>query len=185
MKKPYIPQPCHEDWNTMTEKEKGRFCDVCAKVVVDFTTMSDEEIIAYFQQHQKQKTCGHFRNDQIIQKQKIYIDIASLPKNISFRNIFIACFMSFFSSLFFISCHQKDANVVGEIAIVDSTQTPTNDDDFVGEVAVDETITGAAPAIIDGKVVPIKEDSTKTETGECSPAPKGKTMGKPTSNTNK
>jgi len=178
----HIPQPCHEDWNIMTEKEKGRFCDVCAKVVVDFTTMNDEEIIDYFQQHQKQKTCGHFRNDQILQKEKIYIDIANLPKNIPFKNIFIACFISFFSSLFFISCHNKKDHekIVGELAIVDTTQA-IESNTLTGDTLIEETTTGAAPAIIDGKVVTIKDTICSKETGEVMimPVPKEKTLDKP------
>ena len=51
--KPYIPHPCHEDWNAMTDsetsEERGRHCDVCSKVVVDFTKMSDAEMIDYLQ----------------------------------------------------------------------------------------------------------------------------------------
>lgn len=41
----YIPKPCHENWNKMTTAEKGRHCDVCSKVVADFTKMKTEEIV--------------------------------------------------------------------------------------------------------------------------------------------
>ncbi len=122
--KPYIPQPCHEDWNTMTQEEKGRFCDVCAKVVVvDFTTMSDAEIITYFMQRKGQKVCGHFKQDQLLQKQKIEIDIAKLPSDMPFRSFFIACCMAVFSTLFFISCrNSSDTHTKGEMIIIDSAR---------------------------------------------------------------
>jgi hypothetical protein len=42
-----IPNPCHENWELMTPQEQGRHCKVCNKVVTDFTTMSNEEIIRY------------------------------------------------------------------------------------------------------------------------------------------
>ena len=90
--KPYIPHPCHEDWNAMTDsetsEERGRHCDVCSKVVVDFTKMSDAEMIDYLQQHSKQKICGHFRNEQLYQAEKIEINLASIPTNLSFRKYF-------------------------------------------------------------------------------------------------
>ena len=42
-----IPQPCNQDWNSMTATESGRHCQSCSKTVVDFTRMSNEEIIGY------------------------------------------------------------------------------------------------------------------------------------------
>ncbi|HET6227297.1 MAG TPA: hypothetical protein VFF27_13520 [Bacteroidia bacterium] len=60
-----IPTPCHESWEQMTPAGEGRHCASCDKVVVDFTRMSLEELQAYFENHSFQKSCGHFRNDQI------------------------------------------------------------------------------------------------------------------------
>lgn len=59
-----IPTPCHEDWNKMTEAEKGRFCGSCQKVVVDFSRMSDADIVAYFKKP-KDSVCGRFYTDQL------------------------------------------------------------------------------------------------------------------------
>ena len=42
-----IPEPCHEDWAQMTSTEKGKFCDSCAKEVIDFTNKSDEQLYKY------------------------------------------------------------------------------------------------------------------------------------------
>ena len=60
-----IPEPCHEDWNTMTPVEKGRFCDSCQKQVVDFTGMSDEQVFAFFRKPATGSVCGRFMNDQL------------------------------------------------------------------------------------------------------------------------
>jgi len=43
-----IPKPCHENWNAMSPKEQGRYCGSCQKTVVDFSVMSDKEIVDYF-----------------------------------------------------------------------------------------------------------------------------------------
>jgi hypothetical protein len=52
-----IPTPCHEDWNTMTATQSGKFCASCQKTVVDFSRMSDAEIMRYFADFQGD-TCG-------------------------------------------------------------------------------------------------------------------------------
>lgn len=59
-----IPEPCSEDWKKMTQAEKGRFCGSCAKIVVDFTKMTDNELIDFFVKD-KGKTCGRFRSNQL------------------------------------------------------------------------------------------------------------------------
>jgi hypothetical protein len=63
----HIPDPCPENWNLMIPSEKGRFCDACNKVVVDFTRMDTEDIIRYFKDMQGTKVCGHFRDTQLTQ----------------------------------------------------------------------------------------------------------------------
>jgi hypothetical protein len=64
-----IPTPCHEKWNEMSPREQGAFCSVCSKTVVDFTSLSDEEVQNYFLKQAGQKTCGRFRNDQLSDKE--------------------------------------------------------------------------------------------------------------------
>lgn len=59
-----VAQPCHENWNQMTPEAQGRFCGSCSKIVVDFTNMTDHEVIAFFEQS-KGKTCGRFTKDQL------------------------------------------------------------------------------------------------------------------------
>ncbi|MCS3871347.1 putative nucleic acid-binding Zn ribbon protein [Chryseobacterium ginsenosidimutans] len=44
MKNVYIPNPCSENWELMSSQEKGRFCSVCSKCVIDFTEKQPEEI---------------------------------------------------------------------------------------------------------------------------------------------
>ena len=59
-----IPQRCHENWDVMTPREKGRFCAGCAKTVIDFSQMSDAQVLHYLSQS-KGRLCGRFAQDQI------------------------------------------------------------------------------------------------------------------------
>lgn len=59
-----IPTPCHENWNDFSKTSTGGFCESCQKNVIDFSGMSDEEIINYFSKPSK-NTCGKFRKSQI------------------------------------------------------------------------------------------------------------------------
>ena len=61
-----IPEPCHEDWNKMNATEKGKFCSICTKEVIDFTSNSDEEIVKHFTNHGN--TCGRFLETQLDRK---------------------------------------------------------------------------------------------------------------------
>lgn len=58
-----LQNPCSEDWNRMKPVENGRFCDSCAKKVVDFTAMNEKEIAAYFTNHQN--ICGRMYAKQL------------------------------------------------------------------------------------------------------------------------
>jgi len=59
-----IADPCHENWDGMTNAPDGRFCRSCSRVVVDFTTMTDREILKFFKEY-KGKVCGNFNPYQL------------------------------------------------------------------------------------------------------------------------
>ena len=60
-----VPNPCSEDWNRMTPKDKGRFCSSCDKVVIDFTKLSTYEIEDYIEANKDKQLCGHFKQSQL------------------------------------------------------------------------------------------------------------------------
>lgn len=60
-----IENPCHEDWQGMPPEAQGRFCSACEKTVIDFSVMSDAEILHYFSQPRTEKVCGRFRSEQL------------------------------------------------------------------------------------------------------------------------
>lgn len=55
--------PCQFGWQNMTPAGKGRHCSQCDKTVVDFTVMTDEQVINYLLQHKN--ICGHFNKSQL------------------------------------------------------------------------------------------------------------------------
>lgn len=59
-----IEEPCTQSWAEMTPQESGRFCSACQKTVTDFTSFTDEEFIAWFQQ-KKDNACGRFTKKQL------------------------------------------------------------------------------------------------------------------------
>ena len=58
-----IPEPCSEDWNTMTPTQKGAFCKSCAKEVIDFTNTTKKELSRKIAKGDNM--CGRFRPEQL------------------------------------------------------------------------------------------------------------------------
>ena len=87
----HIPEPCHENWDAMTNANKGRHCQSCNKIVVDFSVMSDRQVLEYFKTTTG-KTCGRFHDDQL---QRPLIE----PQQKSIKwNYFIASILGFIMS---------------------------------------------------------------------------------------
>ena len=60
-----IPEPCHENWQQMTPTDQGRFCNACAKEVIDFSTMTDIQVLNYFTSLTHDKVCGRALPEQL------------------------------------------------------------------------------------------------------------------------
>lgn len=56
-----IDVPCMENWNEMTPNEQGRFCAVCQRTVVDFSQMTDTQLLDYFRNYQGERLCGRIQ----------------------------------------------------------------------------------------------------------------------------
>jgi CarboxypepD_reg-like domain len=59
-----IPTSCAEKWENFTTTSEGGFCGSCSKVVVDFSRLSDAEVLKFFES-KPAHTCGRFRPDQL------------------------------------------------------------------------------------------------------------------------
>jgi hypothetical protein len=116
-----IPKPCHENWNEMTPEQQGAFCKVCNKVVVDFSAMSDEEVIAYLEQKKEEKTCGRFRTAQL-SPYELKIDLHTVTRKPGMRLLFAAALFVTFSSFF--SCtNAKGDTIVFNRFVADAADT--------------------------------------------------------------
>lgn len=58
-----IPEPCGAALQDMPKTEMGRFCHDCQKQVVDFSNMTDRQIITYFEKHGN--CCGMLHPSQL------------------------------------------------------------------------------------------------------------------------
>lgn len=63
-----IENPCTENWHNMMPDEKGRFCLSCAKQVVDFSKMTNQELIRFFKQNRTTEVCGQLSAQQLNQE---------------------------------------------------------------------------------------------------------------------
>jgi hypothetical protein len=59
-----IPEACHEDWQKMQPNTDGRHCLSCQKTVVDFSLMTDKEILDYVSS-KGDNLCGRFDQHQL------------------------------------------------------------------------------------------------------------------------
>lgn len=53
-----IPQPCAQPWAAMSPTAAGRHCAACATEVVDFTRLSDAEILAFMARQGGRPVCA-------------------------------------------------------------------------------------------------------------------------------
>jgi hypothetical protein len=113
-----INNPCHESWERMNPDEKGRHCDQCCKVVVDFTGMSNDAIAGYLQQRTQEKVCGRFKAEQVAQ-------FPSKRIRFSFQvQRFAAAVLLAFGSFLFASCSSLkpgDPDIMGDVAYIPDT----------------------------------------------------------------
>ena len=58
-----VKEPCKEKFSNFNKTEKGGFCQSCEKEVIDFTKLSDPELIKHLSSNKK--TCGMFKASQL------------------------------------------------------------------------------------------------------------------------
>jgi len=154
----YIPEPCHEDWDKMTPNEKGAYCKVCAKTVVDFSEKTDDDVQKFLLDNAENRICGRFRLSQIESDEtpKLKIEMPKwefpgflIPVLTPFRATALALMLC--ASAMLSSCSSEgygsgdDRRLAGTVVAIDTTK----------KIDIDETM-------IQGGITPIRtlEDST-------------------------
>lgn len=114
-----IPEPCHEDWNQMTPKDKGRFCDSCSKTVIDFTKMNTYEIQDFLSQNQENRICGHFKQTQL-ESVHLHVPIQTLVSKSVHKLFLLALLITMGTSL--LSCTKTNGSKqkIDSVEIIDS-----------------------------------------------------------------
>ena len=150
-----IPEPCPENWDKMTPNENGRYCMSCSKTVVDFTSMSPNEVQHFFIQNQNKKICGRFKNSQL-DTINIQIPTRILYNQKYYHKMFLlALFIAMGTTLF--SCQDKNGNKqkIDKVEVV-------QDDVPVEHISVgDPKITNLHDTIVPPPPPPPKVDQVK------------------------
>lgn len=128
MKKFYsisIPEPCHENWNAMIPKEKGRFCNSCSKTVIDFTKMNNLEVQDFIKQNNQNNICGHFKQTQL-DSVNLHIPSNVLIQKQDFNRMFLWTLLIVMGTSL-MNCTDKNGakQKIDSIEIVDSTSSKT------------------------------------------------------------
>jgi hypothetical protein len=136
-----IPEPCAVPWHSMLPVAADqRHCSSCDRVITDFTKMSDDELMLYFQ-HSGGKVCGQFSNDQLNRKIKL---LPEKTEKASWWKMLLLIPLSLFSksakaqtSDSIISSEQLDSIAEATILVNDLMQieTPLNDSVALAEKA--------------------------------------------------
>ena len=139
-----IPEPCHQNWHEMNPTQQGRFCNACAKEVIDFSTMSDSEVLNYFSSLKSEKVCGRAYPDQLDRA-------ITMPKEIKKAKFrywnYAAMFFLFFSKT------TMKAQAQGRVIIVPAKKDVcTTLQGKVGELAINRS------KVVAGKITD-KEDN--------------------------
>ncbi|MGB5436892.1 MAG: carboxypeptidase-like regulatory domain-containing protein [Maribacter sp.] len=59
-----VKKPCSEKFENFSKTANGGFCNSCEKEVIDFTNMSQSELMPYFC-HTNRNICGRFKTSQL------------------------------------------------------------------------------------------------------------------------
>lgn len=142
MKNIHIPKPCNENWETMSPQEKGRFCSVCNKCVIDFTQKQPEEIKQIFVERKDENICGRFYRNQLENiadrpnqlKKRFFRHIPSSFKN----NKFTWAVFSLVLLLIGCSKPKEKVCVTTGLVVVEEDAIPANENFEIGEAIIED-----------------------------------------------
>lgn len=114
-----IKKSCSEKFDNFKTTKAGGFCGSCQTEVIDFTQMTDKEIILYFQNNQK-KSCGRFNETQL----KTYSTILPSKRIYSLKKIGIG--LMSFSLLSILAINKSQAQQTTPTVITETSENTEN-----------------------------------------------------------
>ncbi|MCF6402275.1 carboxypeptidase-like regulatory domain-containing protein [Chitinophaga filiformis] len=155
-----LPKPCHESWEEMTPAEQGRFCRSCHKTIIDFSRMSDRQIISHLN-NKKEPVCGRFSEEQLNRQINIQ-DSRRRPPMVPSAALIAALAFSIPPTRAQ-SIQEKIALMANKSDITLAPQQPdTIQNNIIGIVidSTDNSVLPAATVIIKGYKIGTKTDSS-------------------------
>ncbi|MDC6404828.1 MULTISPECIES: carboxypeptidase-like regulatory domain-containing protein [Maribacter] len=84
-----VLEPCSENFANFKKTKQGGYCNSCQKEVIDFTELSDLEVVQHFKKNNG-STCGRFRTSQL--KNYEFESVGIMNTNIFQKSLGIASF---------------------------------------------------------------------------------------------
>ncbi|QNR24308.1 energy transducer TonB [Croceimicrobium hydrocarbonivorans] len=107
MLKAEIKEACPADWNKMKIGVHSRFCESCAKNVIDFSASSRVEILSYLLEHRGEQVCGRMKRSEVdFSYDDIMVTIQALSQKPQHRNK--AFYFLALASLYLASCDEPN-----------------------------------------------------------------------------
>lgn len=109
-----IHTPCSENWEQMLPAENGKFCQACAKNVIDFTEMTTEQITLILDQNQQASLCMRIKSSQLDRINQEYAAWQQTQRQHP-QALFVAALLLIFGLGLFSCSEEKDQHQIRQI----------------------------------------------------------------------
>ncbi len=109
-----IADPCHENWDSMSPTDQGRFCSSCSRPVMDFSGMSDLRLTEILQENKGQHMCGRFTEGQL---NRSLMNAIPEQRSNHLRAVLLGATLT---SIFGLESCKSDKAVVGKMFVIEA-----------------------------------------------------------------
>ncbi len=150
-----IPEPCHKGWQNMTPVEKGRFCASCQKTVLDFTHLSDNEIINLVKKNDN--LCGRINVSQL---NRNLIETKTKSNHFGYLATSVLAFLGLGTES--VVAQEKPVTEQTDLKYLNKVT------DSVKNITITGVVTGNEGVLLPGATIVIKNTSSGVQTNEKS-----------------
>jgi hypothetical protein len=159
-----IDKPCGQEWTSMTQTDIGKFCSHCSKPVIDFTQLTDNQVLQIIELNSG-KLCGRLTRERLNRA----IQLKQPTNNSRFYKILAGLLLVEASDNLSAKDYQKSQQ---EIVIVVNNNTNIQTTEIKSEPIADSLKNVVQGLVIDAKTkeplpfasVLIKDTKTRTTT---------------------